>query len=265
MFRKVLSPVDFSQEAVKYIQYAEKLAKKLNASLFLIHSIQGDYRQYGVDNKADRSTVLQAVQNKFEEWKKTHHLEHAVPIITFGEITECIAEQAEIHNIDLVIMFTRGLDEEEWLGTNTTKVAKIAPCPVLSIKSVETIPDFKKILLPIDPKLTVEALSTYTLSFIKLMDASVELIYVGEETEPSRKVLEKYTTLYQNAGVTVSYNFVDREESIPETIIDYSQKNNFDAIIMATHARMGIKALILGSVTESCINNASIPVLTLKA
>jgi nucleotide-binding universal stress UspA family protein len=265
MFRKVLSPVDFSEEAVKYIKYADNLAKNLNASLFLIHSIQGDYKQYGIDNKADRTAVLQAVQHKFEEWKKTYHLQHVTPIITFGEITECIAEQAEIHNIDLVIMFTRGLDEDEWLGTNTTKVAKIAPCPVLSIKSVEEVPDFKKILLPIDPKLTVEALSTYTLAFIKLMGATIELIYVGEESEPSRRVLEKYTKLYQDAGINAVYSFVDREGSIAETIIDYSQKNDFNAIIMATHARMGIKALILGSVTENCINNASIPVLTLKA
>lgn len=265
MFRKVLSPVDFSEEAVKYIRYSDNLANKLNASLFLIHSIQGDYKKYGVDNKADRNTVLQAVQHKFQEWKKIHHFEHVTPIITFGEITECIAEQAENHNIDLVVMFTRGLDEEEWLGTNTTKVAKIAPCPVLSIKSVDETPDFKKILLPIDPKLTVESLSTYAQAFIKQMNAEIELIYVGEETEPSRKILEKYTHLYQNAGVKANYNFVDREESIAETILDYAKKNEFNAIIMATHARMGIKALILGSVTENCINNASIPVLTLKA
>lgn len=265
MFRKVLSPVDFSEDAAKYIKYADALTNNLNASLFLIHSIQGDYRNYGVDNKADRNTVLQAVQHKFETWRKTHHFEHITPIITFGEITECIAEQAEIHNIDLVIMFTRGLDEEEWLGTNTTKVAKIAPCPVLSIKSIQESPIFKKILLPIDPNLTVEALSTYTKAFIKQMNARIELIYVGEETESARKVLEKYTMLYKDAGINASYNFVDREESIAETIIDYSKKNDFDVIIMATHARMGIKALILGSVTENCINNATIPVLTLKA
>lgn len=265
MFRKVLSPVDFSEEAVKYTRYADNLAKKLNASLFLIHSIQGDYKHYGVDNKADRNTVLQTVQHKFEEWKTTHHFEHATPIITFGEITECIAEQAENHNIDLVIMFTRGLDEEEWLGTNTTKVAKIAPCPVLSIKSIDETPDFSKILLPIDPKLTVDSLSTYAQTFIKQMNAQIELIYVGEETELSRKILEKYTQLYQNEGIKVTYNFVDREGTIAETILDYSKKNDFKAIIMATHARMGIKALILGSVTENCINNASIPVLTLKA
>jgi len=265
MFRKVLSPVDFSEEAVKYIKYADNLAKTLNASLFLIHSIQGDYKYYGVDNKADRNTVLQAVQHKFETWKKTYHFEHVTPIITFGEITECIAEQVETHSIDLVIMFTRGLDEDEILGTNTTKVAKIAPCPVLSIKTVQETPNFKKILLPIDPKLTVESLSTYTVEFIKVMKSEIELIYVGEETEPARKILEKYTKLYQDAGIKANYNFVDREGSIAETIIDYSQKNDFSAIIMATHARMGIKALILGSVTENCINNATIPILTLKS
>ncbi|MCS7027509.1 MAG: universal stress protein [Bacteroidia bacterium] len=265
MFKKILSPVDFSVEAVEYTHYANKLASKLNACLFLIHSIEGDYRRYGVDNKADRNTVLQAVQQKFEIWRKTYHFEQVTPIITFGEITECIAEQAEIHSIDLVVMFTRGLDEEEWLGTNTTKVAKIAPCPVLSIKSIKTEPNFKKILLPIDPKLTVQGLSTYALEFVKYMQAEIELIYVGEEDENSRQVLQKYNNLYQSSGIKVEFNFVDREDSVAETIISYSEKNNFDLIIMATHARMGIKALILGSVTEYCINNATIPVLTLRA
>ncbi|MCS7075620.1 MAG: universal stress protein [Bacteroidia bacterium] len=265
MFKKVLSPIDFSAEAVEYAHYARQLAQKLNASLFFIHSIQGDYKQYGVDNKSDRSVVLQAVQHKFDVWRKTYHFEEITPIITFGEITECIAEQAELHNIDLVVMFTRGLDEEEWLGTNTTKVAKIAPCPVLSVKSIKGQPDFKRILLPIDPKLTVEGLSTYALEFIKLMQAEVDLIYVGEESENSRTVLEKYTKLYQDAGISAQFNFVDREDSVTETIISYSQKKDFQLIIMATHARMGIKALILGSVTENCINNAPIPVMTLKA
>lgn len=266
MFKKVLSPVDFSQESATCIQYTYQLAQKLNATLVLLHVVQNDYTIYNVSAKASREEVKTAVQEKFNLWLTQHQFTNNVfSILKFGEITEAIAEEAEKNEVNLIVMFTRGVDEAEWLGTNTAKVAKIAPCPVLSIKDIGQTVQFRKILFPIDPKFTVKSLENEAKFFAKAMEAEVQFVSVGEENENGKLVMKKYVEAYQTAGVKANYVFIDREESIAETLMDYAREQEFELIVMATHARMGLKALILGSVTEACINHANAPILTLKA
>ncbi len=41
----------------------------------------------------------------------------------------------------------------------------------------------------------------------------------------------------------------------------YAEANNFDLLVMGTHGRTGISHLLMGSVAESVLRNAKIPVL----
>jgi nucleotide-binding universal stress UspA family protein len=44
-------------------------------------------------------------------------------------------------------------------------------------------------------------------------------------------------------------------------ILDFARDNGVDLIVMATHGRQGLSHLMLGSVAESVIRQASIPTL----
>ncbi|MBC8404794.1 MAG: universal stress protein [Planctomycetes bacterium] len=49
--------------------------------------------------------------------------------------------------------------------------------------------------------------------------------------------------------------------NIGETVAEYANENDVDLITMSTHGRTGFRRLVLGSVAESILHYAHVPVL----
>ena len=49
-----------------------------------------------------------------------------------------------------------------------------------------------------------------------------------------------------------------------EAILDHAKSQNCDLIVMASHGRRGLSALLLGSETQKVLTHSSIPVLVIK-
>ena len=49
-----------------------------------------------------------------------------------------------------------------------------------------------------------------------------------------------------------------------EAILDQAKQQACDLIVMASHGRQGVKALILGSVAQKVLTHAHVPVLIVK-
>ena len=50
-----------------------------------------------------------------------------------------------------------------------------------------------------------------------------------------------------------------------EGVIETAKAEGCDLIVMASHGRQGVKALILGSVAQKVLTHAAVPVLIVKA
>ena len=66
------------------------------------------------------------------------------------------------------------------------------------------------------------------------------------------------------AGVTCDGLHVEHEHPY-EAIIDTARKTGCDAILMASHGRRGISAIVLGSETVKVLTHCSIPVVVIRA
>jgi nucleotide-binding universal stress UspA family protein len=64
-------------------------------------------------------------------------------------------------------------------------------------------------------------------------------------------------------GLTARVEIMDGRAA--ETIIDYSQKQQVDLIIMSSHGRSGITRWAFGSVADRVIRHSTIPVLLVSA
>jgi nucleotide-binding universal stress UspA family protein len=62
---------------------------------------------------------------------------------------------------------------------------------------------------------------------------------------------------FPTRGVTINGRASDK-------IMDYSQKNNIDLIVMSTHGRSGISRFYFGSVAEKVSRHSPIPVLLIS-
>jgi len=52
---------------------------------------------------------------------------------------------------------------------------------------------------------------------------------------------------------------------IAESLADFTDKNEIDLIIMATHGRSGVSRWVLGSVAEKILHSSCVPILLVRA
>ena len=142
--------------------------------------------------------------------------------------------------------------------------------------------NIKNILLPTDfSKLSLSA-AQYAVDLAKQYNAKIHLLHVIEKTPPiltihsldlseekiiksieddARESLNSTAAKLSEGGaeiLTVLKKGLDYEE-----IVNYSQQNGTDVIVIATHGRTGILHTLIGSVAEKVIRYAKCPVLVI--
>ena len=140
--KKILVPVDFSENSVKILHAAIYFASKCKAHLSFIFVVQSfeDYSGFFVPHMPVarfEEELLQSAEKKMGEFLNEHlppDLQHDGKVIS-GDVAEEIVLYAEEEAIDLIIMGTHGYKglEKVLFGSVAEKVVKTASCPVMTI------------------------------------------------------------------------------------------------------------------------------------
>ena len=146
---RILLPIDFSSSSQAALEMAADLAHHFRASLYLVHVIPlfptttfPDYipetafidqaRSYGELHLKHCHSVL-AAKNISSRWSVEAGLNPALSIM----------DVVERENINLIIISTHGISG--WhpfvFGSIAEKVVKLARCPLLLLRSAETVAD----------------------------------------------------------------------------------------------------------------------------
>jgi nucleotide-binding universal stress UspA family protein len=130
---------------------------------------------------------------------------------------------------------------------------------------------YRHILIPTDGSELAERAVTHGLLLAKFVGAKVTVIIVAEAfakyTEQIKKhnasVLDRVANAAKQAGVpcdTMQAQDVQPYEAIIATATD----RGCDLIVMASHGRSGLSAIVLGSVTNKVLTHTKIPVLVVQ-
>ena len=139
----ILVPVDFSDHSAKAVEVAVGFAKAFGAKVHLLHSYPlnvGGISPYGlvIPENLDRD-IREAAEKQLAEWGEKVTSEgveverHVTPMFP----SEAIENLAQEIGADLIVMGTRGLSgiKHVVLGSVAERAVRIAPCPVLTVKS----------------------------------------------------------------------------------------------------------------------------------
>ncbi len=77
------------------------------------------------------------------------------------------------------------------------------------------------------------------------------------------KILKDLEGLAKEIGVEFSFKVI-YEPSRYKGIVNFSNSNSMDLIVMGSHGRSGIKKALLGSVASGVVEHANCPVLIIK-
>jgi nucleotide-binding universal stress UspA family protein len=143
--KKIMVGCDFSSDSTLAFRYALSFAQEFEAELHLVHVIEPTAYQNLSKTVKDAEKSYQ-IELKELLGKK---LDNLVPedarnwcfpktSLLDGRADEKIVDYAKQNNIDLIVLGVRGhgLVETLFLGSTTDRVARQAPCPVLSVRPV---------------------------------------------------------------------------------------------------------------------------------
>jgi nucleotide-binding universal stress UspA family protein len=143
---------------------------------------------------------------------------------------------------------------------------------------------FKRILVPTDGSdITAKAIST-SIALAKSVNAQLYTISVKEpfpysaisEMQPTppqeffdaqeriaAKRVQHVVELSQAAGLVCHAHTVEALHPW-EAIIDHAKRMECDLLVMASHGRRGVSALLLGSETQKVLTHSKVPVLVVR-
>ncbi|SIS12317.1 universal stress protein [Natronorubrum thiooxidans] len=272
MFERILVPTDGSGPANAALEYAGEIAAVENLTVHIVHVVDPD------TDPTDASEQLADSR----EWAG----DADAPVIDevhTGEPREAILEYAATHDVDAIVMGTRGRRGvgRLLLGSVTEAVVRDAPVPVLVVRGAPEVKreyPLETIVVPIDGSSHADAAFEEALALASDNGATVHLLSVvdvapvgiDEGNDFRLEQLEQYAQQVVDEGVQQAEEVgVDAVGSVQhgsaqQRIREYTDDENADLVVMGTHGRSGLDRLLLGSVTERVLRTATTPVLTVR-
>lgn len=144
---------------------------------------------------------------------------------------------------------------------------------------------YKKILIPTDGSELAEKAVQHGITLAKEIGAKITVLTVSapfhtftfetrmvEDTADeykkrakayAAKTLDAVATMAKGTGVACNTIHIEHQHPY-QAIIDTARSNGCDLIVMASHGRRGVSAIVLGSETVKVLTHSKIPVLVYR-
>jgi nucleotide-binding universal stress UspA family protein len=281
IFRKILCPVDFSNNSIAALDQAAKLARKDDALLYLMHvefvpmSKPAELADYDITFSTEPAKL------RLEEIARKHlaKVRHEL-VVQVGWPGELIKKAAQEFDVDLIVMATHGRTgmTRLFLGSIAEHVIRTSERSVLSLGPGTAVGAVKKILCPLDFSPNSIAALNLGWRLAQKYRATVSLLHVVPVPfEPSEVPVEPPTSEWEqdaraqlakvaaeSLGATAKCKLVVRRGDPASAILEVERELRPDLIVMATHAQTGLSHLVFGSVADRTIRESTVPVLTVR-
>ena len=300
MYRQLLVPLDGSPLSEHALPIACHIARRAGATLRLVHVhvpydtiyVEGmpviDARLHSLGREHERA-YLERIRDRLAQGADVPidcvHLDGAEPVAS--TLARYVAESGS----DLVVMTTHGRGglARFWLGSVADALVRLSPVPILLLRPAADIldsdrsPEFDQILIPLDGSAMAEQILTPALALGRLMQASYILLRVVEPIllhQPGPFVapvgLDADQTAQLQAAAHTYLDTVARRLQAADVqvhtrvlvapqparaILDTALQHQKACIAMATHGKVGLTRLLLGSVADKVMRGAEVPVL----
>ncbi len=142
MITHIMVPYDKSEAATHAFEYAADLAQKYNSNLSIVScvTIQVPTDPYFGTAYIETTRLLKedAIKSttNLESKLKELSIQYKIDVLEVRSITDSLVSYAESHNVDLIVMGSRGFGgfKKMLLGSVASGVSQHSKCPVLIVK-----------------------------------------------------------------------------------------------------------------------------------
>lgn len=301
--RRILVPLDGSRLAEWSLPPALSFARHLGAHLALLHvtergaptSVHGERHLTGI-GESERYLAGIAARCAAAGVEAEMHV-HPNPE---GNVPQSIVAHAADLEADLVVLATHGAGgaRRALFGSVAQQVLRRGNRPVLLIRPPESLavppiePDrwtLRRLLVPLDGEPGAEAALPFAAALGRAYKAEIGLVRVvptlstitGEragaaklvpsaaavtldyEEGEAQRYLRTVAELVRAVGIGISWT-VSRGDAA-QGVVDEAARSGADLLIIASHGRTGLDAVLTGSVASKVVGRYAGPVLLVRA
>jgi len=283
MYKRMLVLLDGSELSEVVFKYAQVLSGRLGMDLELLHVASPEEAEQMPMRRVYVEHMAASLCARAEEIRSASGAEAigecimARGTVAVGDATEEILEYLDEHDIDLVMMATRGRSgfRSAGLGGVANKVVHASKVPVWLVPSelreeivADTLPK-RTLVIPLSGTKMAEAAIPHGLAVAGQRGAESEFVLLHvlteksanytmqaineleEERQSKKRYLDEVAERIRAAGHPVRTEVIYGDPAT--SIIDYVMTNPPQLLAMATRGKRGLSKAIFGSVTESVV------------
>lgn len=296
--RRVLVCLDHSRFSEACVPYAVALAKAFGGAITLTHVMQPHQVRTGpqASDALGWEISRQEAQGYLERWEReaSQAFGHAIDVrLEQGHPAERIVELARELSADLTVLGSHGeAASTQWsLGSTVQQVLALSRGSVFVVHSstpmASSLASPARILVPLDGSLRSESVLPTAVRVAETFGAELLLVHVVQEPLTSsvlysvedlelartlaahleisaRAYLERLAQTLTPPDTTTVRTLVVRHASPHQCLLDMSQDENADLIVVSAHGSTCDSARSFGNVTASLLTHSKGPVLVLQ-
>ncbi|MDW7695883.1 universal stress protein [Flammeovirgaceae bacterium SG7u.111] len=281
--KKILVPIDFSDNSINALEYAVEMSKFLGSEIVLFNSYpidvamgmeysSGAYMQtLNAEVKYDHKLRLEELSSKYTNTfynNSDRHIEF-LTIITEGVAADSIYQMTLDHDFDLIVMGTQGASglEEVLLGSITAAVIDRVDIPVLAIPEKAKFGGLKKLVYATnfheDDCKAIDGLSLISEKF----NAELTCLHINTSLDKSEDDNQKLDELQHNYKFVplnkINFKLV-HSKGVEKGIIQFLRENDVDMIAVLPEDRGFIESLFHKSTTKKLAFHSEVPLYVAK-
>ncbi|WP_253737471.1 universal stress protein [Halohasta salina] len=280
----ILVPTDGSDGAETGARHGIGVAAEAGAELHVlsvVDALELDSSLSGVDETDPEGRFEAEARRAVEtvtELAQPHLDSEPTTAVEWGRPFRSITEYAERHGVDLIVMGTHGRSglERLVLGSVAEKVLRTASVPILVVPPASTDEigaGYREVLVPTDGSEAAAGAVDWGLTLADADDGRLHALY---SVDTGRFAGGELAGVYDSLESTGEAALDAIREQVAETEVDvtatigtgpaarvirsYSDEHAIDLIAMGTHGRSGVERYLIGSVTESVVRHADVPI-----
>ena len=299
--KTIMLGTDFSPSATAALGYAIGIAKKFDARLVIV--VVYDAVHLMIEMLPDLGPVPEEFPSNFPTRDKLKKALDGLASqakaegvstetrIEDGRAYASLIQAAREQKADVLVMGTSGRKgfNHMLIGSTAEHVARMAPCPVLTVRvpdSAQDKPDLPKIqhiVVPVDFSIFAQEAVEFVIPVAERLEAAVCLVHVleqyvyvssvqgftlrsaadkDEQTRTSDQ-MAKLIQMFHERSLQATSKIV--EGMTDGQIVKAAADIHADLIVMGTHGRTGLHHTLIGSIAEKVMRSSPCPVVTVKS
>lgn len=272
--KRILVPIDFSEDSVFAVDVAIMLANFIQADLRLMHVRTGRryHPQFAQNNPhlmlADLDTsFMEYLINRAKEKYKVQNGELDFKIRE-GNVVREISNQAHYDDANLIVVGTHGVSgfEDRWVGSNAYRLVANAPCPVLTVRSEMKMKKDQKVLMVIDSDKVSRRIVPQVAGFANLLNAKVLIAGVNTKSKwliPGRinsYVHQVERFLRKNTNLEFEVMFLEKSKNARD-LLEYAHQHHVTFIALPVRKTINPFESLFYPYANELLNLSDLPVL----